>query len=178
VTASEWVTLTISVAGVFVGLVVVATIKYRKPLIIVCVTLVIAALAIAAISTIINLGPSSNSSSSDASSSPTSTPLQGPYVDAEGCFYDVTNDSNAGAEAHQIRDQGRIQQNFTATLPYIRSFSVVIGYEGTRPGKVKLQLRDGDKILRQDSVEIVNNRGTQLRLDPPIRVEIGRTYTL
>ncbi len=65
-TAGEWVALMVGVAGVIAALSAVATIKYRKSLIITCVILVIIAVIMGAISTIIKLlAPTDSTSSSE-----------------------------------------------------------------------------------------------------------------
>lgn len=123
-------------------------------------------------------GKTPGSSPAPAATSPSLREIPPAFEDT-GCFYDVHADNRRGAEAHQILDEGRVDQQFVAVYPFVWSMTVVIGHDPSRtPDPVEIALLNSDgQELYSNTATIADNAGTEVRF-APVEVIPGETYTL
>jgi hypothetical protein len=122
---------------------------------------------------------------STATSTPptrTSTATSTPAVIETGCIIEATNDTHQGAGPRQITVNGYVVQPFIATDPFVTRAFVVIGWNprvtGGPVGRLRFELLDasGRVLATADSLDPMNNSGTDGSFDRPVRVTPGSAY--
>jgi hypothetical protein len=120
--------------------------------------------------------------------SPVIAPTTSSRIPSGVPIFSVDADRRKGAHVHEMPRGSFVDQEFRATLPAVVQVAVVIGRDpNTAPppvpdggpiGPIRVQLLERGIVLVTKNVEARNNVETMVDLDPPLRVEAGRTYTL
>jgi hypothetical protein len=101
------------------------------------------------------------------------------------CIYDADGPSK---QAHDIKPDGGVEQQFIATEPYIASLNVNIGINSARlskgrvpPGNdsVRMDLLGSNKsvVVHNNDITIINNGATTFQFRP-VKVQPGKLYWL
>ncbi|GAB1823456.1 hypothetical protein [Herbidospora sp. RD11066] len=103
------------------------------------------------------------------------TPPPGGKLRDHTCIYEVTR---LGATPFMISPDGHVDQEFTATTPYIWAMRTAVGWKGNQvPDRLTLAILSGDTIIQRATVVPVRDGGTEARFTP-VEVTPGARYRL